>query len=229
MKLPLSERLLLCAGFVAKGDRVADIGCDHGYLGIYLLKNGIASSIIASDVREGPLQSAIRNAHKYGVNENMTFYLSDGVSNIPRDFDTLVCAGMGGDTMVHILESAPWLKNEQYRMILQCQSKTPLLRRYLSENGWRIYEESVLRDGKFLYTVMEVGYRPEYPKLTVGEWYFPPALLENPSKDVPAYYQWVTEGLRISTAHQDDPEKKQALTELEALSGELKWLKEENL
>ena len=229
MKLPLSDRLLACAGFVAKGDRVADIGCDHGYLGIYLLKNGIASSVIASDVREGPLQSAIRNAHKYGVNENMTFYLSDGVSNIPRDFDTLVCAGMGGDTMVHILESAPWLKNEQYRMILQCQSKTPLLRRYLSENGWRIYEESVLRDGKFLYTVMEVGYRPDTPRLAVGEWYFPPALLENPSKDVPAYYQWVTEGLRISTAHQDDPEKKQALTELEALSGKLKWLKEENL
>jgi tRNA (adenine22-N1)-methyltransferase len=229
MKLPLSDRLLVCAGFVCKGDRVADIGCDHGYLGIYLLKNGIASSVIASDVREGPLQSAIRNAHKYGVGDNMHFYLSDGVSNIPRDFDTLVCAGMGGDTMVHILESAPWLKSEQYRMILQCQSKTPLLRRYLSENGWRIYEESVLRDGKFLYTVMEVGYRPETPRLTVGEWYFPPALLENPSKDVPAYYQWVTEGLRISTAHQDDPEKKQALAELEALAAELTWLKEENL
>ena len=229
MKLPLSDRLLLCAGFVCKGDRVADIGCDHGYLGIYLLKNGIASSVIASDVREGPLQSAIRNAHKYGVGDNMSFYLSDGVSNIPRDFDTLVCAGMGGDTMVHILESAPWLKNEQYRMILQCQSKTPLLRRYLSENGWRIYEESVLRDGKFLYTVMEVGYRPEYPKLTVGEWYFPPALLENPSRDLPAYYQWVTEGLRISTAHQDDPEKKQALAELEALATELTWLKEESV
>ena len=229
MKLPLSDRLLVCAGFVAKGDRVADIGCDHGYLGIYLLKNGIASSVIASDVREGPLQSAIRNAHKYGVGDNMSFYLSDGVSNIPRDFDTLVCAGMGGDTMVHILESAPWLKSEQYRMILQCQSKTPLLRRYLSENGWRIYEESVLRDGKFLYTVMEVGYRPEHPKLTVGEWYFPPALLENPSRDLPAYYQWVTEGLRISTTHQDDPEKKQALAELEALPDELRWLKEESV
>ena len=229
MKLPLSDRLLVCAGFVCKGDRVADIGCDHGYLGIYLLKNGIASSVIASDVREGPLQSAIRNAHKYGVGDNMHFYLSDGVSNIPRDFDTLVCAGMGGDTMVHILESAPWLKSEQYRMILQCQSKTPLLRRYLSENGWRIYEESVLRDGKFLYTVMEVGYRPEYPKLTVGEWYFPPALLENPSRDLPAYYQWVTEGLRISTAYQDDPEKKQALAELEALPDELRWLKEESV
>jgi tRNA A22 N-methylase len=229
MNIILSPRLQCCASHITGGQRVADIGCDHGYLGIYLLKNGIASSVIASDVREGPLQSAIRNAHKYGVGDNMHFYLSDGVSNIPRDFDTLVCAGMGGDTMVHILESAPWLKSEQYRMILQCQSKTPLLRRYLSENGWRIYEESVLRDGKFLYTVMEVGYHPEYPKLTVGEWYFPPALLENPSKDVPAYYQWVTEGLRISTAHQDDPKKKQALAELEALSGELKWLKEESV
>ena len=76
---------------------------------------------------------------------------------------------------------------------------------------------------------MEVIWQPDYPRLTTGEWYFPPALLENPSTDLPAYYQWVTEGLRISTAHQDDPEKKQALTELEALSGKLKWLKEENL
>lgn len=227
MKLPLSNRLLVCAGFVAKGDRVADIGCDHGYLSIYLLKNGIAKSVIASDVAEGPLQSAMRNARKFGVQENITFHLSDGVRNIPRDFDTLVCAGMGGDTMIHILEAAPWLKNDQYRLILQCQSKTPMLRRFLSENGWRIYEETVLRDGKFLYTVMEAGYRPEYPKLTVGEWYFPPALMENPARELPAYYKWVTEGLKIAAAHQDDTEKKQALAELIALGDEFTWLKED--
>lgn len=227
MKLPLSNRLLACAGFVAKGERVADIGCDHGYLSIYLLKNGIAKSVIASDVAEGPLQSAMRNARKFGVQENITFHLSDGVRNIPRDFDTLVCAGMGGDTMIHILEAAPWLKNDQYRLILQCQSKTPMLRRFLSENGWRIYEETVLRDGKFLYTVMEAGYRPEYPKLTVGEWYFPPALMENPARELPAYYKWVTEGLKIAAAHQDDTEKKQALAELTALGDEFTWLKED--
>ena len=223
MKLPLSERLLACAGFISPGDRVADVGCDHGYLGIHLLMNGTADSVIASDVNEGPLQSAMRNAQKYGVADKMKFYLSDGVRNIPRDFDSLVCAGMGGDTMIHILESAPWLKNEKYRMILQCQSKTPMLRQYLSRQGWRITEETVLRDGRFLYTVMEVVWQPDYPKLTVGEWYFPPALLENPSKDVPAYYRWVVEGLRIATAHKDDTEKRQALAELEALA------KDENL
>ena len=230
MKLPLSSRLQVCAGFVARGDRVADIGCDHGYLSIYLLKNGIASSVIASDINEGPLQSAMHNARKFGVHENISFYLSDGARNIPRDFDTLVCAGMGGDTMVHILEKAPWLKNAQYRLVLQCQSKTPLLRRYLSENGWRITEESVLRDGKFLYTVMEVYFQPDYPRLEVGEWYFPPALLENPSEAVPDYYRWVVNGLKIATAHQEDAEKKQALYELEELAKDpnLSFLTEEH-
>ena len=218
MKLPISPRLLACAGFISPGDRVADIGCDHGYLSIHLLVNGIATSVIASDINEGPLQSAVRNAEKYGVRDKIRFFLSDGVRSIPRDFDTLVCAGMGGDTMIHILESAPWLKSSQYRLILQCQSKTPMLRRWLSEQGWRITEESVLRDGRFLYTVMEVYWEPEYPRLTVGEWYFPPALLENPSSEVPAYFRWVTEGLRIATTHKDDTEKKQALAELEALS-----------
>ena len=218
MKLPLSPRLLICAGFVCPGDRVADIGCDHGYLSIHLLTTGKAKHVIASDINEGPLQSAIRNAEKFGVRDKISFYLSDGVRNIPRDFDTLVCAGMGGDTMIHILESAPWLKSSQYRLVLQCQSKTPMLRQYLSRHGWRITEETVLKDGRFLYTVMEVYWEPTYPRLTVGQWYFPPALLENPSPQVPAYYAWVLDGLRIATAHKDDPEKKQALTELEALA-----------
>ena len=219
MKLPISDRLLACAAFVGRGSRVADVGCDHGYLSIHLLTTGIARSCIASDVNEGPLLSAQRNARKFGVANKIEFYLSDGVQNIPRDFDVLVCAGMGADTMIHILESAPWLKDKTYTLILQCQSKTPMLRRYLSENGWRIHEEAVLRDGKFLYTVMQAVWQPDYPRLTVGEWYFPPALLENPSADVPTYYKWVVDGLKIATAHQNDAEKKQALAELE----KMKW------
>ena len=89
MKIPLSDRLLACCDFVRPGDRVADIGCDHGYLGIHLLKNGIAKSVIAADVNEGPLQSAMRNAVKFGVRNKMTFHLSDGVQSIPRDFDVM--------------------------------------------------------------------------------------------------------------------------------------------
>ena len=217
MKIPLSSRLLACCSFIAPGDRVADIGCDHGYLGIYLLLGGIASAVIASDINEGPLQSAVRNSEKFGVRDKISFYLSDGVRNIPREFDTMVCAGMGGDTIVSILSAAPWLQKAQYRLILQCQSKTPLLRKYLSDNGWRIAKEKVLKDGKFLYTVMEVLWQPDYPKLTPAQCYIPPALLQNDTEEAVAYCKWVVEGLRIATAHTDDAEKKQILLELEKI------------
>ena len=110
MNLPLSRRLRECCKFIRPGDRVADIGCDHGYLGLHLLQRGTASFVFAADVNEGPLQSALRNARKYGLEEKMAFCLSDGVKNVPRDFDVMVCAGMGADTMVSILEAASWLK-----------------------------------------------------------------------------------------------------------------------
>ena len=227
MKVPISSRLLACCNYISPGDRVADVGTDHGYLGIWLLTQGKARSVIASDIVPGPLSAARLNAAKFGVSDRMEFYLSDGVKSIPRDFDTLVCAGMGGDTMVSILTAAPWLQSKQYRLILQCQSKTPMLRRFLSDSGWRIAEESTLRDGRFIYTVMEVWWDPEYPKLTIGEAYFPPALLENPSETVPEYYRWVLGGMRLSAQHKDDPQLNQAIRELEALAEEVTFLKEE--
>ena len=219
MNISLSPRLLTCCNFISPGDRVADVGTDHGYLGIWLLQQGIAGSIIASDIVPGPLSAAERNVEKYGFTQKMKCYLSDGVQSIPRDFDVLVCAGMGGDTIISILGAAHWLKDSKYRLVLQCQSKAPLLRRYITDRGWRIAEETVVRDGRFLYTVMEVWWDPGH-NLTVGEWYFPPALLENPSDQVPAYFAWVKKGLEITLEHQADAEKKSALDYLNALAAD---------
>ena len=224
----LSPRLFQCAKLVAPGDRVADVGCDHGYLGIHLLQNNIASYVYAGDVNEGPLQSAVLNAKRYGVNDKISFYLSDGVKNMPRDFDTLVCAGMGADTMISVLEAAPWLRDFRYRMILQCQSKIHILRKYLSENGWRISRETVLRDGRFLYTVMEILYQPGCT-LTPGQWYFPPALLHQATPALHEYYQQVIFRLERAVTGQKenaDPIMVQALTELKSDSS-LQFLKEE--
>lgn len=197
MKIPLSNRLMACCSFISPGTRVADIGCDHGYLGIHLLKSGIASSIIAADVNEGPLQSAMRNALKFGVRDKMTFFLSDGVKNVPLDFDTLVCAGMGADTMISILEAAPWLKDNRYKLILQCQSRRPELRRYLYEQGYRILRETLARDGKFIYPVMEVTYDPAAP-LSPGQYHITPALLNSGSDLLGPFYDRVREGLEAT-------------------------------
>lgn len=200
MKLPpLSTRLQACCSFIKPGARVADIGCDHGYLGIYLLLSGNAASVIASDVNQQPLDSALRNAHKFGVAEKMSFYLSDGVRNIPRDFDTMVCAGMGADTMISILEAAPWLKNEQYTLILQCQSRRPELRKYLYEQGYCIQKETLAQDGKFIYPVMQIRYSPGAP-LTPAGYHISPALLASGSPLLPAFYERVIGGIETTVA-----------------------------
>lgn len=195
MQFPsLSNRLMACCNFIKPGSRVADIGCDHGYLGIYLLQKGLANSVIAADINRQPLDSAIQNAHKFDVAEKMSFYLSNGAKNIPRDFDTLVCAGMGADTMISILENAPWLKSNQYRLILQCQSRRPELRRYLYEQGYCICAETLAQDGKFIYPIMEVTYCPS-PALTDGGYHISPALLKSASPLLEAFYQRVLEGI----------------------------------
>ena len=200
MKLPpLSNRLLTCCEFINPGSRVADIGCDHGYLGIYLLMKNIASTVIAADVNEQPLNSAIINAKKFNVQERISFHLSDGVRNIPRDFDTLVCAGMGADTIISILDAAPWLKSDKYRLILQCQSRRPELRKYLYAQGYRICAEILAQDGKFIYPVLEAVYDPA-PTLSPAGYYISPALLQSGSPLLGPFYQRIREGLTTTVA-----------------------------
>ena len=191
---PLSHRLAACCQFVRPGDRVADVGCDHGYLGIYLLQKNIAASVIASDVALQPLASARENARKYGVEKKISFHLCSGVSGIPRDFDTLVCAGMGADTMIAILSAAPWLRDSRYRLILQCQSKRPQLRQWLWKNGFSILRETLAQDGKFIYPIMEVTYAP-CPPQPLWACYLSPALLECGSPLLPEFRKRVLEGI----------------------------------
>lgn len=227
MKLPLSNRLLACCGFVRPGDRVADIGCDHGYLGIHLLQSGVASSVIAADVNTAPLQCARENALKFGVQDRMLTYLSDGVQQIPRDFDTMVCAGMGADTMISILSAAPWLQNPQYRLILQCQSKRPELRQYLAAGGFAITRETLARDGKFIYPVTEVVYQPGQAPAP-WEYYATKQLLDDNSPLLPLFLKRVIGGLEDSLpgAHQRG---EQAVCELEEILSHLRETEKELL
>ena len=223
MNIPLSPRLKVCCDMVAPGSRIADIGCDHGYLSIWLLTQGIARSAIAADINQQPLLSAVRNAEKFGVRDKMEFYLSDGAKSIPRDFDTLVCAGVGGDTMISILDAAPWLKNGDYTLILQCQSKTPMLRQYLSENGWRICREVAVRDGRFVYTVMLLQFSPGQ-LLTPGQCYISPALRNNLTPDAMEYCRRLYRSLLLSV--HSHPDHTTPLEEL-ANDPQLAFLKED--
>lgn len=210
MKVPISNRLLLCAEFVPCGSRAADIGTDHGYLSIYLLREGICPFVTAADLREQPLQKARENAARFGVSEKMRFFLSDGLQGIPPDAaDTIIMAGMGGDLMVRILEAAPWVCDDRYALILQPQSAGQALRQYLAEHGFAIEHEALARDGHFFYTVLRAK-KGHMPPLSPGQQYASPQLLREGGPFLGPYLARIETALAgtvLGLQRADEPEK----------------------
>lgn len=153
--MELSPRLRSVAELVPPGARFADIGTDHAYLPAWLILNGVIGKAIAADLRPGPLERARETAEKYAVADRMDFRLCDGLTGLQAgEADTIAIAGMGGETIAHILTCAPWTKGKGIALILQPMSSQPDLRKWLSENGYTIEKECIAREDKTLYTIM---------------------------------------------------------------------------
>ena len=161
-QIKLSVRLQTIADFIEEGASVADIGTDHGYLPVYLAQSGKARRIIASDMSAGSLGAARRSAEKYGVSDKIEFVVAPGLSGIggigersgigEADIDTIVIAGVGGETMIGILEGAPQISTGK-KLILQPQTKKDELLRYLKETGIEVLETALTRDRGREYTI----------------------------------------------------------------------------
>lgn len=157
-RLQLQPRLQCIASLVPKGARLADIGTDHGYLPVYLLQEGTIGHAIASDINALPLAHARATAAEYGVTEKLDFRLCPGLAKLrPEECDTVAIAGMGGETILGILEAALWTRDGAHTLILQPQTKADLLRRWLCANGYRFLSETLVRDKEQLYVVFRVA------------------------------------------------------------------------
>jgi len=153
----LSPRLHTIARLIPPESRVADVGTDHGHLPIWLLTKGICPFVVASDVAHGPLEAAKRNAAQAGITSGLEFRLADGLGAVsPEEVDTVVIAGMGGETMCGVIQRAPWLKSGTYRLLLQPQSKIPELIEFLSVEGYQIESRHLVEDAGRMYTIFEV-------------------------------------------------------------------------
>lgn len=154
--MELTARLQSVADQVPQGAAFADIGTDHAYLPVWLLLNGRISHAIAADLREGPLNSARETAAQYGVSEQVSFRLCNGLADIAaNEVDTIAIAGMGGETIAAILEAAPWTK-EGKLLLLQPMTSFPDLRLWLQKNGYNIENETITKEGRRLYTCLTV-------------------------------------------------------------------------
>lgn len=156
MELQLQPRLQKLADLIPQGAKLADIGTDHGYLPVYLLQHGRISSAIASDVGVEPLEHARRTAAEYEVT-GIDFRLCNGLVGImPQETDTVVIAGMGGETIISILSAAPWLPEGNCRIFLQPMTKVELLRAWVAKNGFTFRSECLVWDKDYLYPIMEI-------------------------------------------------------------------------
>lgn len=165
----LSPRLRAVADLVPRGARLADVGTDHGQLPVWLVRQGLISQAVASDLRPGPLSRGQALAQRWEVADRVSFRLCDGLNAIaPEEAEVITIAGMGGETIADILDAAPWTKEGDRRLILQPMSGMDGLRRYLSGNGFSIIKEVLVPEGETLYVIL-LAQPGEMEPLTEGE------------------------------------------------------------
>lgn len=160
--LILDGRLSSVGKFVRQGAVFADIGTDHGYLPLALLKDGIISHAVLADINEGPLSSARDNAREAGLSERCTFHLGDGARELSGlGITDVAIAGMGGELIVDIIKNAPHLHKSGVRLILQPMSHQADVRRYLSEGGFDIISEDYSYSQRKYYVTIVAEYAGE--------------------------------------------------------------------
>ena len=153
--MKLGSRLAALAAFVPQGARIADIGTDHAYLPIELVQKNIAISAVAGDVHIGPYHAAKENIEGLGLQHKIAVRFGDGLSVLsPGEVDTVVIAGMGGSTIIEILNSSPEITSSLRRLILQPMIATGTVRRWLNTNKWEIVEEALVQDEGKLYEIV---------------------------------------------------------------------------
>lgn len=151
----LSERLKRLAQMVSEGNRLADIGTDHGYLPIELVRTKRIPSAIAMDVRKGPLSKAEEHIKEAGLEEYIELRLSDGLEKlVPGEADTVVMAGMGGRLMTKILDRWEDLSSVK-EWIFSPQSELDLFRNYIAKRGLLIVEEDLISEDDKFYFIMK--------------------------------------------------------------------------
>lgn len=171
----MSKRLEKIASYVSDGIGVADVGTDHGYIPVMLVKRGYKGNITATDINEGPLNKAKLNLIDADAENRVELVLCDGLEGVsPDKADTIIVAGMGGDTITGILDRAEWCMEKGKKLILQPVTKAEILRYWLVNNDFEITDEALVEENGTIYQIIcavpgkSAGYK--YSELYIGKY-----------------------------------------------------------
>ena len=186
-QIALDPRLSMIVRLVGSCERCADIGCDHGRLGAFLLQADRCKSVVLTDVSAPSLNKARRLIRDLGLEDRAEFAVGSGALALDAPVDCAVIAGMGGATIAAILREGRERLGGA-RLILQPNVAAPQLREALAECGYEIYDERVARDGRRNYVV--ICARPGSASYDERQRIVGPVLLERRPEELTPYAQF---------------------------------------
>lgn len=225
--MEISKRLQTIASLVPPNtNMVADIGTDHGYIPIYLIRNNIAKKCIACDINRAPLMSAKQNINAYKLTHFIETRLGDGLSKMnPGESDVIIIAGMGGMLMIDILNKDLGIVKVAPLLILQPQLDVDKVRKYIHSINFTIIDEQmVYEDGKY-YTIIKATAGKEKPYSHI-EYLFGKKLMENQPAILKEFISKKTDELIKIQANLKDKDTSHVQKRLEEIEKELLTYKE---
>ena len=218
--IKIGKRLESLAKFVDNEDKVIDVGCDHAYLDIYLVQNGISNKVYICDVNANALQNGIDNIEKYELSRNIIPIHGYGIEKaVYCDVDTLIISGMGAKNMIEIM-SSPYL-NRFYKLILQSNNNHDELRRFLAEKNFSIVYEEIVEDAKKTYINIVAINSKDKVAYTDTEYDFGPILIKD--KNNLDYFKDLLETYNNIIIYSKDSELRSKIKRLDSVIANLEY------
>lgn len=209
----MEKRLDAICEFLNVQDHFIDIGTDHAYVPIKMAKKG-GSQILATDIHSNALLQAKKNISKEHLEQQISTTVADGLENVSTEnYDTLVIAGMGTATIIHILENEEKLQSIK-KIILQSNNHLEQLRTFMNQKNWTLQKEKIVYDKGHYYTIMQ--YAKGVQKLTEEELFLGIFDVKNEE-----YYQFLEK--KYQEIYQKIPDTQ--LTEKKAIATKLDWIR----
>lgn len=194
--MKISKRLKIVGDLVDENSRVIDVGCDHALLSIYLVNRNINLSVIASDVKKGPLVQAKENIRKHHMEDIIKIKEGNGLAPMEKDTDTVVITGMGGKTMLGIFKNEEQKLSQVKTIIISPNTDVILIRTFLIKHGFYLEKEVLLEEHNIIYSILK--FHKGKVKYTAKELYFGPILLQKKDKLFRKYFEKELQRKQIS-------------------------------